>query len=796
MAVTSLQEGRMSRFPRLLDPIIDWARSHSLWPMYFGLSCCFIEEVTTLTPRYDLARFGAEVMRLSPRQADLMIISGTVFKKVAPVVRRLYEQTAAPVWVISMGSCSNTGGMYDTYSVVQGINQILPVDVYIPGCPPRPEAVLAGLTALQEKMKRQEQPTRRIFSAGGGTQGTETAVLTGGVSKFRDPRGPGMTGIPIRGDSVTPPGFADSRCDLMWTPPARRISLGPVYTSLLEQVRSRFGDAVAAEDACDMLTLTVPDSRLCGLLSFLKAESDPAFSRLEDLTAVDESARRNRDRYPDFTMVYHLTDLKTAKRVRVKTPLWGKYPKVPSICRIWPAADWYEREVYEMFGVDFAGHPDLRRLILPVDWRGYPLRKTYPWRATDHPPYTEADARNLQPMAGEDYFPGGIDDESMVLNIGPHHTATHGLLRVILRLKSEQITGIDIDIGYHHRSVEKIGERQHWIQFTPYTDRVDYFAGAANNLPYVRALEQLAGIEVPDRAQCIRVLLSEIYRLSNHLSFLGIMGHDLGAMTPNFYTYRDRERLMDIAEMITGARLHPAWFRPGGVVDDLPRGWKEPINDFLEVFPDRLKDYETLTAKNPIFKARTKGIGRMDAAAAVDWGITGPNLRASGVSWDLRKDAPYAAYEQFDFEVPTSTDGDCLARYVMRLEECRQSAAVLRQVIDHMPAGRYITGDYRYAVPRREDMLKDIESLIHHFINVTRGPKFPVGESYAACEIPRGEQGYYAVSDGLGTAYRMRIRAPSFPIVRSLRELGPGNTIPDFVSILGSLDYTMPDLDR
>ncbi|MFP5259932.1 MAG: NADH-quinone oxidoreductase subunit NuoB, partial [Acidobacteriota bacterium] len=345
------------------DFIINWARKNSLWPFFFGLSCCFVEEATAWGPRYDIARFGSEVFRGSPRQADVLIISGTMFKKIAPVALRLYEQMSDPKWVISMGSCSNSGGMYDVYSVVQGSDQILPVDVYIPGCPPRPEAVFEGLLLLQRKIAAGEKPTRPVLHLPGGSQGGREDFLVDGESKCRDTRGPGYAGIPIRGTAATEPFFRDSRVEVMWTPPAPGLTLTPAQEALAADLTAAFGDDVRLTgEAGDMPTYAVTPTRIPEVLANLKHDAPTRFERLEDLTAIDETARRDRPGH-EATAVYTLTSLSAATMVRLTCALPSRDAALPSVTGVWPSANWYEREAAEMFGLRFDGHPDPRRLL-------------------------------------------------------------------------------------------------------------------------------------------------------------------------------------------------------------------------------------------------------------------------------------------------------------------------------------------------------------------------------------------------------------------------------------------------
>lgn len=581
----------------------------------------------------------------------------------------------------------------------------------------------------------------------------------------------------------------------------------PGFVTIQDVLKKRFDDAILCTQQTQdgIPTLWIAREKIHVVLRHLKEGIEKPYPMLYDLTAIDERSRAHRPGQPDslFTLVYHLLSFERNEDIRLKVSLLDKFPRLGSVTDIWPAANWYEREVWDMFGIQFEGHPHLRRILMPLTWKGHPLRKEHPARATEMEPFSLPDEKQEREQAALEFHPEewgmerrGEDSEFMFLNLGPQHPGTHGVLRIVLQLDGEQIVDAVPDIGFHHRGAEKMGERQSWHTYIPYTDRVDYLGGVMNNLPYLLAVEKLAGMEIPDRAQVIRIMLVELFRIASHLVWYGTFAQDTGALSPVFYMFSDRERIFRIIEAICGDRMHPNWFRIGGVTQDLPNGWDGLISDFLKYMPQRLKEYDGLVMKNRIFKARTMGVGAYTKEEAIAWGVTGPGLRACGFEWDFRKKRPYSGYEQFEFDIPIAVTGDCYGRGQVRVEEMRQSLRIIEQCVKNMPSGHYMSGHPLATPPRKERTMHDIETLITHFLNVSWGPVIPPGEAFAAIEATKGNNGYYLISDGGTVSYRTRIRAPSFPHIQMIPAISRGHSVADLLAILGSIDFVLADIDR
>ena len=389
-----------------------------------------------------------------------------------------------------------------------------------------------------------------------------------------------------------------------------------------------------------------------------------------------------------------------------------------------------------------------------------------------------------------------IVGEKLVLNMGPSHPATHGVLRLILELDGEIITKADPDVGFLHRGDEKIAENMHYNQFVPYTDRLDYLAPLANNVAYALAVEKLMGWELPERGKAIRVICCELARISAHMLGVGVFAMDVGAMTVFLYTFTEREKIYNLCEQLTGARFTTSYTRVGGQTRDLPTGFEAAVTTFLNELEPVIDEIDKLLSRNRIFIDRTQDIGVISREDAIGYGITGPNLRGSGVEFDVRKAHPYLDYEKYEFDIPVGTKGDCYDRYLVRMEEMRQSVRILRQVFKTLPGGAINVAEAKGLLPKKEKVLMKMEELIHHFIIATQGIDAPAGEVYFSAENPKGELGFYINSTGGGVPHRLKIRSPSFLNLCILSKLLPGHMISDVPAVLGSLDFVMGECDR
>ena len=859
----------------MVDTVYNWGRRSSLWPLGFGLACCAIEMICTASSRFDIARFGAEVFRGSPRQADVMIVSGTVTKTMMPMIARLYDQMPEPKYVMAMGACASGGGPFkEGYNVVSGIDKFIPVDVYIPGCPPTPQALLNGLIMLQKKIDGERVQIPLLgksgnvpwYGGGGGSDRDVPVPVLGpdlidlrvveviaertaqGLMEAHEATLPKPLLIPAPVNEVEAPATATaadsgakgpSKLDRLRaqskgeTPaaagngeeaakpaapaakPAKKVKKAEVKPSLVwlgdagvgelaARINVRFGpDTVSVVHA----GLLVEPSKLLDVCRFLKRDNPVKYDYLASLQSVH---------YEDCIEVnYHLDSTANPGKliiVRVRTDE-GK-GAVPSVVSVWEGADFQEREVYDMMGVRFAGHPNLCRILM---WEGYayfPLRKDFlepyyegptkvydsrveeghgrHFRAEEVNPYGTnikipkgykdwAKLDNAEDAKGIGLVPGGVeiselDTDQFMISMGPQHPSTHGVFRMNLRVDGETVVGLKPVMGYMHRNHEKIGERNTYLMNFPFTDRLDYLTSMGNNFGYALAVEQLMGDDAkpPERAEYIRIIMAELTRVASHMWSIGFLLNDLGAFfTPALYAIEERELILDLFEWASGSRMMCNYFRFGGVAFDLPNGWIERCRGFVnDRISGKIDELDRYLSGNEIVLDRCQGVGTITAEQAINLSTAGPVLRASGVNYDIRRAAPYSIYDRFEFDVVTTPNGDLYDRYLVRLREMRESVRILKQAVRDIPNGPILPGKKSYQI------------------------KVPAGEAYSRVENPKGELGFYVVSDGSPTAYRYHVRSPSFINLTALEPMCLGHTIADVVGILGSLDIVLGEVDR
>ena len=563
---------------------------------------------------------------------------------------------------------------------------------------------------------------------------------------------------------------------------------------ILQTLIEKFpGDVLGTSAKLGQASVLIRPDAVRSVLQWLRTPEGGGFDFLMDLSGVDlleygVSTHR-------FEVVYNLRSMAGGKRIRVKAAIPAVDPQVASVHDLWKCANWFEREVFDMFGVRFVGHPNLKRILTHHRFVGHALRKDYfvkdqQW-LDDEPESLLDEIGDF----GENPADGGFS-ELIPINIGPAHPAMHGTLRVLAKLDGETIVKAVQEIGYLHRAFEKHSEVGTWTQVIPYTDRLNYCSAMTNNVAYCRAVESLLGIEVPERTRFIRIIIAEISRIIDHLVCVAASLVDLGALTNFWYCFALREKAYAALEGLCGARLTSTYVRIGGVSDDLNPAFIAQIREFLKELPTGLNDVLGLIKKNRIFIDRTKGVGVINAADALSWGYTGPCLRATGVAYDLRKAEPYDGYENFSFDVPVAYGGDTLDRLTLRFEEMIQSARIIEQAIDKLPGGPVFTSDRRVVQPDKPAVYSTIESLMNHFVLIYEGVKVPRGETYSAVESPNGELGFHLVSDGTGRPYRVRVRPPCFPIFASFPHLIEGSMLADAVATLGSLNIIAGELDR
>lgn len=536
-------------------------------------------------------------------------------------------------------------------------------------------------------------------------------------------------------------------------------------------------------------TVTVKRDAWREVMRFLRDDAALRYNFLMDLTAVDNLTL---GRTPRFEVVTHLYSLPHNQRLRVKAPVPEDDPHIDSLLPVWEGANWFEREVYDMFGITFDGHPDLRRILLYEGFEGYPLRKDYPQDKEQPLQHHALDASFYQNKRNAQ----GTETRHMFMHMGPSHPAMHGVIHLTLELEGETIIDGDTEIGYLHRAFEKESESHTYTQVIPYTDRLNYVSPLINNVGYVMAVEKLFEVQVPERCQYIRVIVSELSRITDHLTCIAANAMELGAFSVYFYLIKAREEIWKLIETVCGARLTTTYTRVGGVMADLPEGFAPHVQRVLTVTREAMHDTAGLLEKNRIFYDRTRGTGLISSADAIALSFTGPVLRSTGVPYDVRKANPYLIYDRLDFDVPLGEQGDNYDRYLVRMEEMRQSMAMVEQCMQQIPAGPVQLDDARMTMPPKAEVYGTIEGLMNHFKIIIEGIKPPAGEAYFPVEGANGELGFYIISDGTGHPYRCRVRPPCFALMQGLIKMIRGGMMADVVATFGTINMIAGENDR
>lgn len=566
----------------------------------------------------------------------------------------------------------------------------------------------------------------------------------------------------------------------------------------LEKIRAAFPDATC-KVVLETVVIEVAPENLESTLSRLKNEPDFDCGLMVDVTAIDYL------QYPDkqktrFYVVYTLRNWQQNILVQVRTPVDDPATGIPSATHLWGAAMFGEREVYDQYGIHFQGHPDLRRILNHWQFDGHPLRKDYPIKKGQVCLETDSLEKEIRARLAQK----GVDDQTlqdintevMYLNIGPSHPATHGAIRILTALDGETILANVNEIGYLHRGFEKTAENRTYNQIIPLTDRLNYCSSMINNIAYAKAVESWLGVTITERAQFMRVVLTEFYRVLDHLVCLAAALVDMGGLTNYWYLYNEKEAAYDLISRLTGARLTSSFTRIGGMYRDFYEGWEKDLEHQLRAIEKGFGDTLKLVDTNRIVHDRTQGVCVVSAETALDYGFTGPVLRASGVPFDLRKDAPYYNYESFDFEVPVGTTGDIYDRFMIRFYEMAQSIRIIRQAMKHIPGGPVNVKDSQVMLPPKQQVYNNIEGLANHFKLIFEGVKTPPGEWYDSFEAANGELGFHFVSDGSGNPYKLKVRPPCFYIMGGFHKMVEGNMIADAVINLSCINIIGGELDR